>query len=209
MTKDATYNELCSLVDVESYLDYMSLNMYVANYDWPQGNYRIFRYYAAEGEEYGTGETDGRWRFLMHDADVGFGTYQSTDDAGAARNDLKEVLSDPDNKRYAPLLTALLKREDCKQYFINNMLDYMNGALSYENVCTVLDEMCAERDTELAYYFEHFNALKEDGVPDLYARPARTEQHIERIKSFAAQRPEYMTRYLEDFFGIDLNAGNE
>lgn len=209
LTKDGTYNELCSLVDVENYLDYMSLNMYVANYDWPQGNYRIFRYYAADGEAYGTGEKDGRWRFLMHDADVGFGTYQSTDDAGAARNDFMQVLADPSGNRYAPLLAALLKRDDCKQYFINKMLFYMNGALSYENVCKVLDELCSERDTELAYYFEHFNKLKESGVPDLYARPERTELHLERIRSFALQRPEYITRYMEDLFGIDLNAGNE
>lgn len=209
LTVDTNYEELCKVLDVESYLDYMSLNMYVANYDWPQGNYRIFRYYAAEDEEYGTGETDGRWRFLMHDADVGFGTYQSSDDAGAARNDLKQVLSDPNGNRYAPLLAALLQRKDCQQYFINNMLDYMNGALSYENVCKVLAEMCAERDTELSYYFEHFNALKEDGVPDLYARPARTELHIERIKSFAKQRPAYMKQYLEEFFDIDLDAVNE
>ncbi len=209
LTKDTTYQELCSLVDVESYLDYMSLNMYVANYDWPNGNYRLFRYYAADGEEYGTGERDGRWRFLMHDADVGFGTYQSTDDAGAARNDFAQVLADPSSSRYAPLLAALLKREDCKQYFIDKMLFYMNGALSYENVYKVLEELCSERDGELPYYFEHFNTLKENGVPDLYARPERTELHLERIRSFAKQRPEYITRYLEDFFGIDLNAGNE
>lgn len=207
LRNDTTYDELCALLDVESYLDYMSLNMYVANYDWPQGNYRCFRYYAADGEEYGTGDRDGRWRFLLHDADVGFGTYQSSDDAGAIRNDLKQVLSDPNSSRYAPLLATLLKREDCQKYFIGKMLDYMNGAFSYENVCRVLDEMCAERDAELTYYYERLNQLK--GSYEIYARPARTELHIDRIRSFAEQRPAYMTTYLEDFFGVDLNAGNE
>jgi hypothetical protein len=103
----------------------------------------------------------------------------------------------------------LLKRDDCKQYFINKMLEYMNGALSYENICSVLDEMCAERDTELAYYLEHLNTLKKNGVPEIYASASRTEEHIKRIRSFAEQRPIYMTQYLENFFGIDLNAGNE
>ena len=207
LKNNTTYGELCALLDVESYLDYMSLNMYVANYDWPQGNYRCYRYYAADGEEYGTGDRDGRWRFLLHDADVGFGTYQASDDAGAARNDLKQVLSDSGSSRHAPLLAALLKREDCKQYFINKMLDYMNGAFSYENVCRVLDEMCAERDAELTYYYERLNQLRDSF--EIYARPARTELHIARIRSFAEQRPVYMTKYLEDFFGVDLNAGNE
>ena len=207
LRNDTAYEELCSLVDVESYLDYMSLNMYVANYDWPQGNYRCYRYYATDGEEYGTGDMDGRWRFLLHDTDVGFGTYQSSDDAGAARNDLKQVLSDPNSNRYSPLLAALLKRDDCKRYFIGKMLDYMNGAFSYENVCRVLDEMCAERDAELVYYYDRLNTLKDSF--EIYARPARTELHITRIRSFAEQRPVYMTQYLEDFFGVDLNAGND
>lgn len=203
LTKDETYEALCKLVDVENYLDYMSFNMYVANYDWPQGNYRCFRYYAAEDEEYGTGEMDGRWRFLQHDADTGFGTYQSTEDAGAARNDLNQVLGSSSGNRYAPLLAALLKREDCKQYFIDKMLEYMNGALSYESVCAVLDQMCAERDTELNYYYQHLNTLK--GEYEIYARPERTDLHIERIRSFAKQRPEYMTKYLEEFFDVDLS----
>ncbi len=209
LTSDTTYNALCNLIDVENYIDYMAFNMYVANYDWPQGNYRCFRYYAAEGEEYGSGEMDGRWRFLLHDADVGFGTYQNSADAGASRNDIADVIGNSEHKRYAPLLASLLKREDCKQYFINKMLEYMNGALSYENICAVLDKMCAERDAELTIFLNHLNTLKENGTPEIYARASRTEQHIERIRSFAEQRPVYMTQYLEDFFGIDLNAGNE
>lgn len=203
LTVEETYTELCSLVDIENYLDYMALNMYVANYDWPQGNYRCFRYYAAEDEAYGSGEMDGRWRFLLHDADTAFGTYQSTEDAGAARNDLEQVLGSKSNKRYSPLLAALLVREDCKQYFIGKILEYMNGAFSYDNVCAVLDQMCSERDAELSYYYQYLNTLK--GTFEIYARPERTNLHLDRIRSFAKQRPAYMIQYLEDFFGIDLS----
>lgn len=207
LTVEKTYHELCNLIDVNNYLDYMSFNMYCANSDWPQGNYRCFRYYAAEGEAYGSGEKDGRWRFLLHDNDVCFGTYHSTPDAGAARNDLNAVLGSSGSYNYSPLLAALLKREDCKTYFIEKMLAYMNGACSYENVCNVLEQMCTERDTELTYYYERLNELKDSF--EIYARPARTKLHIERIRSFTEQRPVYMTQYLEDFFDVELNAGNE
>lgn len=202
LTNDETYAALCEKIDVENYIDYMSFNMYGANSDWPRGNYRCFRYYAAEGESYGTGEMDGRWRYLPHDMDVCLGTYHKTPDAGAARNDLEVVLGSTENSNYSPLLTALLKREDCKQYFINKMLEYMNDAFSYENVCKVLDEMCAERDTELNYYYERLNTLKDSF--EIYARPDRTELHIEKIRTFAEQRPVYMLQYLEEFFNIEL-----
>ncbi len=202
LTDDTVYAEVCDWIDVENYLDYMAFNIYISNYDWPQGNYRCFRYYAAEGEEYGEGEKDGRWRFLMHDADVGFATYSSTAEKGAKRNDITQV-TDSSNDRYSALLTGLLKREDCKTYFINKMLEYRDGALSYESVCETLDAMCAERDAELPYYLEHLKELKKTGA-EIYSKAERTESHIQKIKEFAKLRGDYITKYLEDYFGIDL-----
>lgn len=203
LTAEETFAALCSKIDVENYMDYMAYNIYIANHDWPHGNYRCFRYYAAEGEAYGTGERDGRFRFLLHDCDDSFAIYTADAEAAARSNDLEEVLSSPSGERYSPLLAALLKREDCKQYFIDKMLEYMNGALSYDNVCKVLDKMCAERDTELAYYYQHLASLK-----NVSATPVTLERHLLRIRSFAKERPAYMLGYLEDFFHVNLTHNN-
>lgn len=201
LTNDEIYAQVCDWIDVENYLDYMSFNMYISNYDWPGGNYRCFRYYAAEGEEYGTGEKDGRWRFLMHDADVGFATYYSADEA-ANKNDIAQVLA-PDGSRRSALLAALLQREDCQAYFINKILEYRDGALSYESVCETLDAMCAERDAELTYYFEHLNRLKKSGA-EIWATAGNTKASVKKIKEFAKLRGDYITKYMEEFFEIEL-----
>ncbi|MBQ7864132.1 MAG: CotH kinase family protein [Lachnospiraceae bacterium] len=201
LTNDEIYAQVCAWIDVENYLDYMSFNMYISNYDWPGGNYRCFRYYAAEGEEYGTGEKDGRWRFLMHDADVGFATYYSAEEA-ADNNDITQVLA-PDGKRRSALLAALLKREDCQTYFIDKMLEYRDGALSYESVCETLDAMCAERDGEFPYYLEHLNQLRKAGA-GVWATAGNTKASAGKIKEFAKIRGDYVTKYLEEFFEIEL-----
>lgn len=203
LTNEKNYQVVRETIDVENYIDYMAFNMYVANYDWPQGNYRCFRYYAAEGEEYGTGEMDGRWRYLLHDADVGFGRYQSSSDAGASRNDIYNVLGEKNGRHRAPLLTALLKREDCKQYFINKMIEYRDGVFSYENVSQVLDQMHKEHSEELAIYIDYLNTLDKSSG-EVYATHSLTKRHNERILSFIKQRPAYITKYMEDFFGVDL-----
>lgn len=203
LTVEDTFAVLCSKIDVENYMDYMAYNIYIANHDWPYGNYRCFRYYAAEGEAYGTGEKDGRFRFLLHDCDDSFSIYTADAAAAAHSNDLEEVLSSKSSARYSPLLVALLKREDCKQYFINKMLEYMNGALSYDNVCKVLDKMCAERDTELAYYYQHLASLT-----NVSATPTSLERQLLHIRSFAKERPAYMLGCLEDFFHVNLTHNN-
>ena len=202
LTDEKTYEQLCALLDVENYIEYMAFNMYLSNYDWPHGNYRCFRYYADEGEAYGEGEMDGRWRFLLHDMDIGFATYTSAEN-GAARNDIRDVLTKGE-KRYAPLLAALLKREDCKQLFLDAMLRYRDGVMQYENVCGVVDTMCMERDTELAYYMEHLQSLKKVSE-NVYATPQNTKNSVQKIKDFAELRGAYVTTYLENFFGVDLS----
>lgn len=201
LTDEAIYAELCDLVDVENYLEYMAFNMYIVNYDWPNGNYRCFRYYAAEDEDYGTGEMDGRWRYLLHDMDVGFAIY-STASKGASRNDIVE-LTNESNARYAPLFAALMKREDCQQYFIRKMLEFRDGALSYENVCATLSDMLKERDGELSYYLEHLQELKKQGA-EIDSSSKETERHIKRIMDFAELRGENVTKYLEEYFDVEL-----
>ena len=190
-------------MDVENYIQYMAFNIYVSNYDWPRGNFRCFRYYAAEGEEYGEGERDGRWRFLLHDTDVGYATYYSASDS-AKRNDIAQVLGSDDG-RVSPLLAALLKREDCRQYFIDVMLEFMEGIFSYESVEATITELCAERDTELSYYLKHLENLKQTqpGL-EIYASETRVQNHIATILEFLKQRPAYIRQFLEEQFGIEL-----
>jgi hypothetical protein len=37
-------------MDVENYLEYFAMNIYIGNEDWPHNNYRLYRYYPADGE---------------------------------------------------------------------------------------------------------------------------------------------------------------
>ena len=134
--------------------------------------------------------------------DIGFATYTSAE-TGASRDDISAVLTKGD-KRYAPLLAALLKREDCKQFFLDTMLRFRDGVMTYENICEVVDAMCMERDTELAYYMEHLQGLKKV-VDDVYATPQNTKNSVQKIKDFAELRGTYVTTYLEDFFQVDLS----
>lgn len=195
LTVEENYQKLCDFMDVNNYLDYMSYNMYIANYDWPQGNFRCFRYYAAPGETYGEGERDGRWRFLLHDMDVGLGTYLTGEDAGANKDDIKEVLS-PKNQRYSALLSAILKREDCRQYFIDRMNFYSTEALSPKTTSAMLNQLISEREAELKLFIQHLETLK--GTAVIYASEAAVKKHEEKIRTFFEKRPEYIYKYLKE-----------
>lgn len=198
MTIDMHFDELCAFMDVENYLQYYAYNIYINNNDWPQNNYKCYRYYSAEGEDYGTGETDGRWRFLFHDMDFSMGLYASNETI-ASYNNLKHIMRPKDN-RYSPLFTNLMQREDCRQYFLDEMDRLMNGTLSEKNINAVLDSMLAERESEMVYFFEHLEKLKktDDSIWIWY------EEYLERtdnIRKFAKERKAYMEKFLKEQFG--------
>ncbi len=197
LTDDKVYETLNALIDVENYLDYMSFNIYIGNNDWPYNNYRCFRYYAEDGV-YGEGEQDGRWRYLLHDADVAFSCYYaSSATAFAERENLYDVIADTDGGCYSPLLAALLKREDCRQYFLDRMDFYMEEAVTVERVNAVLDELMAECGGEIPYYYQHLEELKKT-ESSIWTSLGHRERSIATIRLFAELRPDYMKMQLTE-----------
>ena len=71
----AYYEKLAELVDMRSLAEYFALNLYTSNTDWPHNNVKLWRYTGAPIE--GIEITDGKWRFMTRDCDLGLGRYDS------------------------------------------------------------------------------------------------------------------------------------
>lgn len=59
----AVYDEICSLVDIDEYANYMAAELYLGSWDWPDNNLKAYR--RADG---------GRFRITFFDLDAAFGT---------------------------------------------------------------------------------------------------------------------------------------
>ncbi len=197
LTDDELYAELCAFMDVENYLQYYAYNIYINNNDWPQNNYKCYRYYAAEGEAYGFDEMDGRWRFLLHDMDFSMGLYGS-EETLASYNNLAKIC-DEESERYSPLFVNLMEREDCREYFLEAITAVMNGPLWSVNVERTLTQMYAERENEMVYFFEHLDKLRET-EDSIWIRYDGYLERRERIQTFAEERKAYMVQFLKEEF---------
>ena len=186
MTDDAVYEEFCRVVDVENYLFFYAINVYLNNSDWPYNNHKAYRYYAAEGEEYQPGTVfDGRWRFIVHDMDGTFGTYG---------NLLNSHLLSKTADRRSELFQALMKRQECKDLFIEYLMEVMNGAFSPENYTRLIDEMHAARKAEATLY----NATSRFSTNSI----ENIEKKLEEFYSFAEKRPKALLGDLRQAFKI-------
>lgn len=59
----AVYQEICSLVDMDEFMNYMAAELYLGSWDWPDNNLKAYR--KADG---------GRFRVTFFDLDAAFGT---------------------------------------------------------------------------------------------------------------------------------------
>jgi len=184
LTDEENFKSLCEVFDVNSYLDYFALNLYIGNEDWPHNNYRVYRYYPAEGEKLREAPFDGKWRFLPHDMDFAFGTYGMR----ATTNFLGRVMNGK-----SPLFAQLMKREDCRESFVRKTLDLANGAFSPAVLNSVLDEMHESRLNEL----RHTVGTK---LVDNWVTEESVRNGIKAIKQYGLVRQSYIIREYNSYF---------
>ena len=205
-TVESNYADLQKFMDVQNYLDYYAANIYVCNYDWPHNNYKVYRYYADESGGYGDGVYDSRWRFLPHDMDYCYNIYDNPTECLVSTDYLKTVMTK--GQRYAPLFTALMAREDCREYFIKRVLELAEGAFSYASVCAEIDAMAAEQGSELSPYIAAMKKAYNTGGwfgNTIWTSVEYVENSRETIRNFAAQREDYLIEQMAKAFGCTVD----
>lgn len=192
LTEEETYQQLRQCIDVENYLRYCAFNVYINNNDWPQNNYKCYRYVPEAGEEF-EGVYDGRWRYLLHDTDFSFHIYESWE--VAADYDNIGLMLDPDSNRYAPLLDALMHRAECREYFMDYLTELSEGVLSRSNVVDTLYDLHVSRVNEQDYMYLHMENLRQAGDDSFWSHTGILAQNLDLIRNFAGLRDNYILDY--------------
>ncbi len=194
LTDDATYAELCELMDVQNYIEYYAYEFYVGNEDWPENNYKAYRYYAAEGEEYSDEEPfDGKWRFLLHDMDFSTGIYGT----GVTECYLPEFVGKlGEIGEECPLFCQLIRRKDCQDIFIKKTLELMNGVFREDYFAEQLDIMHQERLNEQSHSME-------SGKIATWSDIGQTEKYMGSLKTYMVKRSNFVYMNMYAFFDLD------
>lgn len=198
LTDDVNYRELQEFLDVENYLQYFAIENYVGNFDWPQTNVRTYRYVAGESGYQEDSVFDGRYRMLLYDIDYGFGLafYYGTLGTLVNKMTLDKILYDS-----SPLFAALMQREDCREYFTSYTLDLMNGVMQAENVAKQVDALHASHREELARMYEVEGLIGGELLGDVVLEMGTVESHIQQIKVYAQERPQYVCQDIYENLG--------
>ena len=190
LTDDETFAELEQLVDIDNMIQYFAIETYIANWDWPLNNIKLYRYYS-QNNVYGTGRQDGRWRYLYYDMEAGFNIYNEEPEDWL---DIETVMEQN------PLFGAVMKRPDMQEKFAKYIELCIKEYFTEDRVRAAVEKLCGERDSELAESFAYKHSIDVSYSMNM----DDVEQNKEVIYDFVEKRPEMMRQQIQELFGIEL-----
>lgn len=190
LTDDIMFNELCQLVDVDNMLRYFAIETYIANWDWPQNNIKIYRYYSPENN-YQEGRRDGKWRYLYYDMEAGFNLYNDPDEDWKS---IREVLDGN------ALFQAVMQRKDMQEKFAYYLEQCIEEYFTPKKVHAAVEELRRQRDKELEESIAYKKSMDETYTMTMDS----VNSNIDVIYDFVEKRPQMIREEMWELFGIRL-----
>ncbi len=180
LSDSSAYDSVRTMMDIEDFIRYQAVEIYLANKDWPANNIKCWH---PRGP-------DGRFRWLLYDTDNGFCLHGSVD-----HNTLEYATAvDSDHWANPPhatlLLRKLLDNSRFRQDFIVRFCDLMNSFFAADRV------------------LGHINRLRDGIADEMPSHEARWypdhdwESQLETLRQFAVLRKGYVLDHLRAKFDL-------
>ena len=193
------YAGLLAQMDMQSFIDWMCTNIYIANTDSKPLENNVYTWQsglAAPGAEAGSlAYSDGKWRWMLYDLDDSLAVGTSMENGETYTMD-----SFTDHAGYAPSgylddkpMAALMKNADFRRQFVLTFLDMANENFRAERILSLLDEIEAEYTAWADASWERWNANPQD-------KPFA--EQVEELRVFFENRFDYIVPCLAEHFGL-------
>ncbi|MCL2223466.1 MAG: CotH kinase family protein [Defluviitaleaceae bacterium] len=191
---DSILEEFRRRIDVDALIRYYAMQIFINNYDWPNHNIEMWRYFPTEEEQ--ADQTlhpylrDGRWRVFTHDLEAGWAIW---DDYGRMQNEdtLRDILTGENHHRWnsnysSAFLYAFVSHAETRTQLANAFEELIDGAFSPQNIITTLDALIAQIENEHNYAMLSgiFNPQNE-----WWPSPESMAYSRDAIRRFAHARP--------------------
>lgn len=186
----ANYEIVAQQLDIDYFITYYIIQMFVVNEDWPGNNILFWKGSAL----------DDTWRMVLYDTDFGFGTW---DDSKVYRNMLDFVLSnDPNifwpNPPWSTLMfRKLYENLEFKHKLMNYTADRLNTTFLPDSVNPLIDSLFNLVSPE-------FEAMIQKFEPDhIFWRVQHMNGQREYMQNFVTQRISIMRNHFEQHFNTN------
>lgn len=181
LSEEEHYKYVEQRLDIERFLDYVLVQLYLQNIDWMTNNCNFFR---STAKKDGAAFEDGRWHVLLYDVDYAI-NYEDVDNYTTFYES---------GSYCAKLVNALLANETCREYYIQRFEELIKTVFVPEKGL----ELQAQFEKELAPEIEEDLARWDvylDGTLLKSITVSYWYEKMEDLKRFFVERPEYAREY--------------
>lgn len=174
------YKKIEQLLDIDSFIDYVAVQTYIGNQDWPGGNFAFWR---TRNIDSTNPYADGKWRMCLFDTEFSTSMY---DDNQGTYNTLKNLLDG--DSCIGTIFKALLKNPSFKQKYIDRMYSLSTKEFSPSNAKARINAYANLYRPNMQKYYERF--------PGWYSINT-FEETKDRMINFLNKRPAFLPNYLK------------
>lgn len=192
MTLEENYKKLCDSMDIQSFMDYITVETYINNSDWANGVSNNWEVWHSKTVNPDLPKADGKWRFILYDTEFSTGLYGS--ESTQYRYDLLNRMSAGDEDFNLPnILRNVCKNDEFRQAFYDNYIKIMDTCFEPEMVHKKVDAYAAAYGEATKNTFFRFGL---DWAAHSY------DNEVTQFKDYFTRRPKYAKKYLDTFCGI-------
>lgn len=186
LSTSENYEKLCSLVDMDSFADYMATEIYIANKDWGKNNVALWK---ATTVDESNPYADGRWRFILFDTEFSSNIYNTV----PANINLFQIL-DKEENFVNTLLKAALKNPEFRQKFTVTFMDIANYNFDTNKVNALISEYTGIYREPAADTFKKF-----------WGNSNNFSNSVSTVKNWFGSRYQYAVSHLKNAAGLKGN----
>lgn len=180
LKNEENYNYISSKIDIDNFTNYMQVEIFANNRDWPGNNLKKWKKINPESP----------WKWFLYDMDLGFGSQQF------ASNTFEFLSSEGEtnyanNPKHTYLFRSLLKNKKFKDAFINRMTSVLQMNFERSRILTQINMMMNEIEAEIPRDQKRWSL-----------NASKMNEQLKSIKHFAIERQSYILYHLQEFFKL-------
>ena len=191
----SAYNYFKSQIDIDQFIDYEILHIYLAERDWPGNNIKYWNSNSIENK---------KWRWICFDLDQTFirTTANTLADATATNGPTW-----PNPPWATLLLRSLLDNQEFKNRFIQRYAFYISSSFSPARLESIVDNFKSVLEPEIPRHITKWGGLmdkdsKETWMPPTFSSLSQWLNNINTLKGFIKDRPSVALEHLKNKFGL-------
>lgn len=174
------YEQASQMMDMEEYIDYVIIEQFSTNIDWPGNNIMCWR-----------DRENGKFRWILYDMDATLGcsgSDVSVDPIKWCTGEVEERTWANNMKWKIVIFSNLIKNPKFRERYLNRWMMYLGTTLSSQNIKSVYDSLATEVSNEFCATFDGLSPLNCDGKTYLMGN---ANERIQTILSSLAENYGY------------------